>query len=362
VLSRSFAAGRLAGTYLLTGREGTGRWALALATAALANCEAPVTSDEKPFVLKPCGVCRTCRLIFGLAWEEMFFAVPIEKHKSLDEAVELTRQVLDLKRKSPFANIASSEHTSIPISLAREIKRQLSRKASPGVRRTVLFHQMEQMRAQSADALLKLIEEPPEDALILLTAERPEMLLPTIRSRSRLVRLDRVPAAVIADFLREGTNLPVDRAAMLARVCDGSPGRALALAENESQEDLSHRHAAFHLFKSLMVNDAPATVGMMHDLLTFKDRTEVQELLATWQSLIRDCAAFALTGDQGGLTNADVAGDIVRLAEPFRDASLAARMVAEIKITLADLKRSVHIQGALVALVLRIKTGAVAAV
>ncbi|HWR83077.1 MAG TPA: hypothetical protein VN285_07230, partial [Candidatus Deferrimicrobium sp.] len=151
-LARSFEAGKVAGTYLVYGREGTGRWALAISLAALLNCEHPTRGGPPVEVLRPCGACRACRMIFGLNFEGLHFALPIPPHKSSDEAIDLTAKALDLKRGDPFRILSGSGNMNIPISLARDIKRRLSLKADTGVTRLVLFYQMERMLAASADA------------------------------------------------------------------------------------------------------------------------------------------------------------------------------------------------------------------
>ena len=104
LLSRSFESDRVAGTYLFHGRDGLGHWGLAVSLAALLNCEQPQKTDSD---LIPCGTCRNCRMIFGINFEGLMVAVPLPPHKSSKEAVELTNEILDTKRRTiPPANRA----------------------------------------------------------------------------------------------------------------------------------------------------------------------------------------------------------------------------------------------------------------
>ncbi|MGH8014909.1 MAG: hypothetical protein ACREBV_01820, partial [Candidatus Zixiibacteriota bacterium] len=150
ILSRSFENRRTASTYLFHGPEGTGRWALAISLAALLNCEKPQQNER----LLPCGTCLNCRKVFNLSFGGLFFALPLEPHKNLEEAAEQTRVILEAKKEEPFRVSFSESAANIPIEIVREIKRNLSLRADADTTRVVIFYEMEKMRQQSADALL----------------------------------------------------------------------------------------------------------------------------------------------------------------------------------------------------------------
>jgi DNA polymerase-3 subunit delta' len=356
VLSRSFDSRRVASTYLFAGREGIGHWPLAVSFAALLNCERPIRTDNELNPVRPCGDCSRCRKIFALNDPGLFLIVPIPSHKNFDEAIDLTNEVLEEKRKEPFKILSSATQTTIPISMAREIKKSLSRRAETGVTRVVLFYQMEKMLQQSADALLKLIEEPPPDTVIILTAERPESLLPTIQSRSQKIRLDRVPEDIAVQYLTERLGIDADKARLLVRISDGVLGQAMEMAQGEEEDEESSRRAVgFLLFKSLVVDKNPATIAHLLDLIKSNDKGETDQLLRLWQSLIRDCLYYSSTGDNEHLVNVDFIPEIVRLSRTFDRPDLGPHLVSHIKNTLADLRRNAHIQTALVALSLKLK-------
>lgn len=354
MLSRSFQAGKTAGTYLFYGPEGVGRWQLAISFAALLNCERPISQDESALP-QPCGECRNCRSIHALNFEGLHFAVPIPPHgNKADDAIDLTNEVIDDKRREPFFILSSESSTNIPVSVARDIKKRLGLRSSEGMTRVVIFYQMERMKTASTDALLKLIEEPPEDTVIILICRKPDSLLPTIQSRSLKLRADMVPAATIERYLTEHYDITQKKAQLLARVAEGSVGRGIDMIE-ESRDESSLRSVIFLLFKSLYLDSSPDTLGHLQDVLRLNDRSEAEELLRVWQALIRDCAYYAVSGDEEGIANIDFATDIKKLASRFSDPQTAPRMVAEIKNTLEDLRRNVHIPGSLMALTLRLK-------
>lgn len=355
VLAGSYAAGRVASTYLLSGPEGVGTWSVAIEFAALLNCESPLTESETTQIQRPCGECRPCRSIFGLNFEGLHLIVPIPPHKNLGEAIDLTNAVLERKRQEPLRLLDKSAPLNIPIELARETKRRLAIQAPAGITRVVLFYQMERMRASSADALLKLIEEPPEDTVIILTAAQPEALLPTILSRARKIRLGRPPEPVVVEYIVQHCGASESAAQLAARVCNRSLGRAIEMIVGGTTEGSDQRSVGLLLFKVLVLESSPNLVAQMTEMLNFRDRGAAEDLIHLWQALIRDCAYFANTDDRSELVNIDFTSEIELMAPRMTDPSVVEQMVITTKNTLADLRLNVHIQPALVAMALKLK-------
>ncbi|MEW5795823.1 MAG: hypothetical protein AB1772_05635 [Candidatus Zixiibacteriota bacterium] len=382
ILARAHAAGKVASTYLFHGPEGVGAWSLAIEFAALLNCESPLGTPDRPDTRRPCGECRNCRLVHDLNFEGLHLIVPLPPHKEqadsgtvVDEAgrvargkaraddddevpedtIGLTNLVLKSKREEPFALLDRARSISIPIELARKVKRQLSVRGPAGIVRVVVFYQMDTMRPVSADALLKLIEEPPTDTVIILTALNPDKILPTILSRAQKIRLDRLPEPMIVRYLVEKYKVSETEARRAARVTERSLGRAISILPVEGEERSDTREIAWILFRALVHGSASELVGRMSESLNFRDRGQAQELVLAWQSLLRDCAWMAHTGDDAELVNVDHTHEISEMAVRFGDASAVQRMIVTTKNTLADLQLNVHIQPALLAMALKLK-------
>ncbi len=354
ILSRSFENNRTASTYLFHGPEGTGRWALAVSFASLLNCEKPLKKEKE--ILIPCGECINCRKIFNLNHECLFFALPLAPHKKIEEAAELTGKILEEKRGEPFKILSSASTGNIPIELAREIKRSLSMRGDAGITRVVIFYEMEKMRAQSADALLKLIEEPPKDTVLILIAGRPEALLPTIQSRSQKIKVSRIPPAIGEKYLMDKHGLKESQAKLLMRLGDNSIGRAIDLSGDDDEKESSNRAVGFLLFKSLFDEPAYSTVAHINDLVDTRDRGGADELLELWESLVRDCVNYSILGDEEKLVNMDFTRDIKRFSARIAGGQGASEMTDDIKNTLEGLRRNVHIQGTVTALALKLKS------
>ena len=371
ILARAHTGGRVASTYLLYGPEGVGAWALAVEFAALLNCESPLGTPDQPENRRPCGACRACHAILGLNFEGLHLLVPIPPYRVSGEGdegeapsgsskkerdlIELSNDVIELKRREPFALLDRTRQMSIPIELAREVKRHLAIRAQAGITRVVLFYQMESMRLASADALLKMIEEPPADTVIILTAIRPEGLLPTVLSRAQKVRLDPLPESMIVSYLKERYSIPEPTALQLSRVCERSLGRAIAAIPPADGEGADPRPVALMMFKTLLAEPVTEVAAQMHELLDFKDRGAAENLIKLWQSFVRDCAYLSATSDETNLVNVDFQSEIRELAPRFSNPAIVERIVNTTKNTLADLTLNVHIQSALVAMALKLK-------
>jgi DNA polymerase-3 subunit delta' len=120
----------------------------------------------------------------------------------------------------------------IVVEEARALPGFFAMTAAEGGYRVAIIDSVDEANREGVNSLLKIVEEPPERALILLLAHRPGAVLPTIRSRCRRLQLRPLAATDVSDVLlekRPGT--APDEAAILARIAEGAPGRALRLAD-----------------------------------------------------------------------------------------------------------------------------------
>lgn len=131
--------------------------------------------------------------------------------------------------------VRKRQRTEITVDDVREVTAFLHRTPAEGGWRVVIVDGAEQMNTASSNALLKMLEEPPSRAVLLLVSHAPGALLPTLRSRCRALNLaplgDAAMRAVLAVHRSDLTGSAVDR---LIDLADGAPGRALMLAEEDA--------------------------------------------------------------------------------------------------------------------------------
>jgi DNA polymerase III subunit delta' len=251
-LAEAARGDRLPQVLLVTGPAGVGKQRLGLWLGQLVLCES--TEAE------PCGSCRSCRLVGELSHPDLHWFVPIarpkasEPDKQVEEASLAISAVLEERRKQPVY-AASDGMASHGIASVRLMQRRASLTSVMGGHRVFIIGEADRLVSQeasqeAANALLKLLEEPPPGSLFVLTTVDPQRLLPTIRSRSAMLRVGGVPDQDVRGFLAAQLR-PAPAATDLDRrvvAAEGSIGRALAAGEDSAKA----QHAAERLIEAVM--------------------------------------------------------------------------------------------------------------
>jgi DNA polymerase-3 subunit delta' len=193
--------GRLAHAYLFTGAEGVGKGTFARALGKWILCHKP--GEEA------CGACDSCR--------------QFESGNSL-RFVHVT----------PPTDKKGVQKTIIDVESVRDLNARLASKVAAGDTRVVLFD--DPIGDDAANALLKLLEEPPAGNLFLIVTQSPASLPPTIHSRCHRVRFRPIADALISKRLEERSGMAAADAHFLARLAQGSMGKAVAFAEDGWKE------------------------------------------------------------------------------------------------------------------------------
>ena len=203
-LDASFAAGRVSHCYLLCGPEGSGKRTLAKILCAAMEC----TDDRK----KPCGACSACRKV-------------------------LTGQHPDV------ITVTDPDHKQISVDGIRTMRADAFIRPNEGTRKIYVIGQ--DMGAPAQNALLKILEEPPEYAVFLLLTDRAEKLLPTIRSRCQELHLAPVDEQTALTFLHE-KRPDRDESSLRAAYAraDGFLGQALAALDTADYSEQAAQFAA----------------------------------------------------------------------------------------------------------------------
>jgi DNA polymerase III subunit delta' len=257
-LAQVVQSNRLPQVLVLAGPWGVGKQRLALWLAQLVLCEA--AREE------PCGTCRSCRLVGGLAHPDLHWFVPIprprasETDKQVEEASEALAEAMEARRSRPLY-AQTDGMASHGIASVRLLQRRASLTSVEGGRRVFIIGEADRLVSQessqeAANALLKLLEEPPPGSLFVLTTVDAQRLLPTIRSRAVLLRVGGVADAEVRGLLVAHLRPPPPAAELDRRVAAaaGSIGRGLSI-EDESGKA---QHAAERLLEAVMAGPGPA--------------------------------------------------------------------------------------------------------
>ncbi|WP_419949500.1 ATP-binding protein [Candidatus Palauibacter sp.] len=267
----AIAAGRLPQSLLLHGPEGVGKRPLALWIARALQCGAQ-QSGEPPRNGEggPCGTCRSCRMAARLEHPDIHLHFPMPRPKGttsrakLREAIEAQRhERLALLRDDLHARLDPDAVTGLYVAAVENIRGQASRRPSMARKAVFVVEDADRMVPQSAspeaaNAFLKLLEEPPDFAWIVLTSSRPEALLPTIRSRSVPLRVAPVATDSVAAYLTDQLGAPPDRALAVARRADGAVYRARRLMRTTESEDSDTSETAADQLLAAALDGSPA--------------------------------------------------------------------------------------------------------
>ena len=208
-LSQIRISKQVGGAYLFSGPVGCGKESLAIRFAQLLNCE---TSSEKP-----CDTCPSCQRFRQLQHEKLklIFPLPAVRKKKDNGSgtsstigkgdMELVTEAIAKKAEDHFHKIKIPKSTRILIQSIRELRKTLYLKSEPSGRKIVLIfdaHLLSVGIGEAANALLKILEEPPENTTLILVTDHVELLLPTILSRCQRVGIPRLNDIFIRDLLQ----------------------------------------------------------------------------------------------------------------------------------------------------------------
>lgn len=208
-LAAAMASGALHHAWLIAGPEGVGKGAFARIAAARMLAEGSEPQKLSPGWEVP-ETTQTAHLIAAGA------------HPDYRELVRLPKDAA--KPDEAFAR-------SITIAQVRSLQPLFATKPSLSSRRVVVIDSIDDLERGGANALLKNLEEPPAGTIFLLVSHAPGQLLPTIRSRCRLLRFEPLPSDQVAAILRaELPDASASEVDALVRAGEGSPGRALGFA------------------------------------------------------------------------------------------------------------------------------------
>ena len=334
-LATSMHARRLPTALLLTGAPGIGKQRLGLWIAQGLLCESGPG--------EPCGACHSCRLAAGLSHPDIHWFFPIvrpkgEEDKQADEAEELLGQAVASRREQPLY-ARPDGMAAIFLPLVRVLHRRAQMRPAMGRSKVFVVGEADRLVPQAssqeaANALLKVLEEPPPDTYFILTTAEPASLLPTIRSRLVTLRVRRLKAAELARFLTEVPQpaLSAAEARRRAELAGGSIGAALAL-----DAERADAAAVAQALLDAAVRGPAARLGYVLALKPFGGRGNFTDTLAAAGELLRYRLAARLRAPAAG--TAPPATGLLEAIREIERARKLARGNGNPQLIAADLTR-----------------------
>ncbi|MGH9579739.1 MAG: ATP-binding protein [Terriglobales bacterium] len=209
---------------ILAGPPGAGKYTLAQMLAKTLNCQAQPVSDQLPDF---CGVCLHCTRIAQGDSLDARFAEAVEAREALRDADKRDARIFVQCHPDVLVIPPDPPQMMIKVDQVRRVIQSIYFRPAEGRERVFIFTSSAFMK-EAANSLLKVLEEPPESATLLLLAENPGELLPTIRSRCVTVSLVPLPAEELERVLaRRRPEWKPRQRALVARLSGGAVGAAL---------------------------------------------------------------------------------------------------------------------------------------
>ncbi|HMG33600.1 MAG TPA: DNA polymerase III subunit delta' [Blastocatellia bacterium] len=292
LLKRAIAEGRISQGLLFAGPRGIGKHKFALALAQALNCYRPVEGDS-------CGVCNSCRKILA------------QEHPDVETIV--------------------SDGQFIRIAQTRALSEKAQYRPFEGRRRVYILDDADRLRLEAANSILKTLEEPPDSTVLILVTSRPYALLDTIRSRCQMLNFGALSNEELESELVKNGERGRDEAALLARLAQGSIGRALEIDLESYKQTRKVIVEVLELFAT--GRDTVRLLNAAEYLGRKLEREDFEAHLDALMVLLEDVLYIKELGQADTLTNADLSERLTRISEnlSFEQISLLADSVEKIR-------------------------------
>ena len=255
---------RLSHALLFLGKEGSGTLQLALAFAQYIVCQSansknkmtvdepslfeeylPINNEKKTANKDSCGICPACKKAAEFVHPDIHFSYPIVTKKQGEKSVstDFIKEWRAFINENPYGNIydwlqfigAENKQGNITAQECKDIIRKLNLKSFESEYK-ILIMWMPEFLGKEGNKLLKLIEEPPAKTLFILVAEKEELILPTILSRTQLVKISSLNNIEIETALELSAGVKIEKAQQIAAVAEGNYREALQLLQHADDD------------------------------------------------------------------------------------------------------------------------------
>jgi DNA polymerase III subunit delta' len=309
-LRESVRSGHVPQAMILSGPRGAGKYTLALMLAKAVNCLNPTESDGLPDF---CGRCENCTRIGASSDLEDRVAEAIAAREDLRDADKRETRIMIQTHPDVLVVPPDPPQLMIKLGQVRDVIHAAYFRPPMEARRSFSIFTCSAFMKEAANSLLKVLEEPPAHTSLILLAENPQELLPTIRSRAILHRLGALPAEEVESLLaqRRPELNPQDRK-LVARLAEGAVGRALKL---DVAAYLASRQDALIILRTALRE--PAFSALFKATETYRAGADGQEktvkLLRALGALVEDLL-LVVAGTPQLARNVDMGAELERLA------------------------------------------------
>jgi len=317
ILKEYIKHSRLTGSYLFAGEDGVGKKLVAKTLAKALNCEGRA--------LDSCDSCVPC--------------LKIEKGQHPD--IHIIDGSTTLRIDSPASSGADPEggrrtaredSASIKIEDIRQLQKDIHLKPYEGRHKVFIIDNAHNLTAEAGNALLKILEEPPPESLIILLSAKPALLFKTIISRCKMMKFYPLQRAKLEEILKEDFHLDNNPAHFLAYYCEGRIGRALKLKDTDILRE-----------KNLVIDAFTLVRRSGQDKPSIENRNNARAHLNIVAGWFRDMYLIKIGAPYRELINLDRKEELLRLIQRYTFTDLY-EIFNSISNSLFYLERNVNIK------------------
>ncbi len=341
-LARSLENNKLAHAYLFYGSEGTGKDAAALELAKAINC----VNNVK----RPCNECASCQKALHLSHPDIHFVFPILKSWIPKDIEKEVKKRITLKAQNPFIQINTDPRTVIPIERIRELKNEAKYASYEGGKKIYIISDADKMAREGANALLKLLEEPPDSLILILTTSSLNAMLDTIRSRCHLIYFPRLSydeaESIVARYLSID-----DEIKRLIRFSERNLKKIFASFEGTVDPQTQ---MVYDYLKAI----ASANVLSLHEITEqvtkTRDKNYLMELLNLLILWFKDAILLNSLGHKADIVNISYSSELQKFTRAYGSSDFM-QIINEIEKAISNLNRNVFAPLVLTVLAIKIR-------
>lgn len=304
------ARNRFPNAVILAGPEGAGKYTLSQMVAKTLNCLEQPQSEALPDF---CGRCSNCVRIAQADDLDSRFAEAVETREGMREADKRESRILVQTHPEVLIVPPDPPQMLIKVGQVRQVIESIFYKPVDARRKIVIFTESSFMK-EAANSLLKVLEEPPEYATLILLTTNAGELLPTIRSRCVIFTLSALPTSELQSALAIARKeLKPEQRELIARLANGAIGKASGF---KIDEYLEARANAFTLLRAAIAGSDHSDLFKVTDTYRAgaEGRDKTDQLLRTLYALLEDLLMLK-SGAPDLVRNIDIRGELGRLTQ-----------------------------------------------
>jgi DNA polymerase III subunit delta' len=331
-LRSMFKGNKLAHAYIFYGNTGVGKDAAAIELAKLVNCLNPINGDEA------CDKCENCKKISGFRSEYFNFvcALPAGKSDQSDnDTVEnlspgdfdLYIEQIKMKAEDPYYHVNIAGANNIRINSIRDIISKIYLSTSRNFKKVFVISEAEKMKQEASNALLKILEEPPRNSLLILTTSKINSLPPTVVGRCQAIHFlpiekDDIIKKVNSDIEQGNSSIPdaeEDEVELAARLSGGSYTRTIEYLEMGIKEV---REQAVSFLISTLRNDHTELISIIRSIASKNNKDKTRYFLFFLNSWFSDILKVKYTNNVNQVANIDLQERLIKFNKNYSESDV----------------------------------------